>query len=215
MRRLWISVALVLAAVLGSPVSAHAAKRDRCAESGSRTVAQNKFVRVYSTAGTLKGCLRRTGQTRTLHRPTLQPNEFGGAGLVAVNRARVAWVTAEGCTVCGGGGQSAHIQTRDLRRGPINTLRLVRDHDENDLYGDAVDALAVDSCGRVAYRSVVASIHGGVAPDPELSVWTADGRRVLDRGDVDRRTLSIRADLVNWSRDGFEHSAPVAGPCFG
>jgi hypothetical protein len=53
-----------------------------------------------------------------------------------------------------------------------------------------------------------------VPPDPELSVWTADGRRVVDRGNVDRRTLRIAADAVTWSRDGEERTEPVAGACF-
>jgi hypothetical protein len=149
-----------------------------------------------------------------LHRPRVAPNTFDGSGLVAVARTRVAWVTSTGCTVCGGGGPYASVHTKDLRGGRGHSLVAVRDHDENDLYGDAVDALAVDTCGRVAYRSVAAAISQTVAPGPQLTVWTAGGRRTIDSGDIDRHSVRIQADLVRWTRVGQDFTAPVGGFCF-
>jgi hypothetical protein len=149
-----------------------------------------------------------------LYRAGLRPNEFDGAGLVAVNRTRVAWVTSRSCTICDSGGPDATVHTKDLRGGRGHSLPRVRDHADDDLVGDAVDAIAVDSCGRVAFRSVLASINPNQAEHPELSLWTTGGRRVLYRGDADRRSLRIRADVVTWLNGDGAFTAPVDGPCF-
>ena len=194
--------------------SAASAKTDRCAVRGSDTHAQNKFVRVYSSNTVLYGCLKRTGQTKALYRPGLRPNQFDGVGLVVVNRTRAAWVTSASCTTCDGGGPDATVHTKDLRGGRGRSLPTIRDHSDNDLVGDAVDALTIDSCGRVAFRSVLASINPAQEENPELSVWTADGRRVLYRGEIDRRSLKIRADVVTWELGDETFTAPVAGACF-
>jgi hypothetical protein len=61
---------------------------------------------------------------------------------------------------------------------------------------------------------VLASINPAEKQNPELSVWTADGLRVLDRGEIDRRSLKIRADVVSWLRAEGAFSAPVGGACF-
>jgi hypothetical protein len=214
MNRVGVTSALVLAAIVLSAGAASAKGADRCAVRGSDTRAQNKFVRMYMSNTVLYGCVKRTGKTTALYRPGLRPNQFDGVGLVVVNRTRAAWVTSASCTICDSGGPDATVHTKDLRGGRGRSLPTIRDHSDNDLVGDAVDALTIDSCGRVAFRSVLASINPAEKQNPELSVWTADGRRVLDRGDIDRQSLKIRADAVSWLRAEGAFTAPVGGACF-
>jgi hypothetical protein len=199
---------------VAAPSAASAKAIDRCPSRGVDRRAENQFVRVYSSNTVLYGCIKRTGRRSVLYRAGLRPNEFDGPGLVAVNRTRAAWVTSRSCTICDSGGPDATVHTKDLRGGRGRSLPTIRDHSDSDLAGDAIDALAVDSCGRVAFRSVLASINPGDVENPEVSVWTAAGRRVLYQGDVDRRSLTIRADVVTWLHGDGAFTAPVGGACF-
>ncbi len=221
MRRLLLGAPTVIALLAAVTPAGSVPASGRCAATESRTAASTPAIRVYrqslqSTAGpgeVLYGCLRRSGETRVLLRTGPEaPNSFDRIALVRAAGSRVAFVHTSGCTVCGPGGPFASVHERDVRTGDRRVLRSPRGAEEASEQGIAVDALALDACGRVAYRAVVASIYQRPDPDPRLYLWTRGGLTLHDAGAIEPRSVRLRRDALTWIRGGQAMARPLS-PC--
>ncbi len=208
-----VPLAVVLALIAAVPASG-GKRADRCAASGSKTVRETSAVRVYGRSGNLYGCLRKSGARRKLFGGQFIPNQFDDVGLVRIAGRRVAFTHTSGCTVCGRDDNPySTIHEVELRSGARRRLAPVRERPEG--MGVRIDALALDHCGRVAYRAVLASTYVRVREkDPQLHLWSPGAaRRELDRGTIDRRSIRLDRDAVHWTNAGESRAAPLDRAC--
>jgi hypothetical protein len=206
----------LLLAVLLVVAAAPAGGKDAqpCADKGSKTVRSSSEVRVYySKDGVLHGCLRKSGLTRELYRPTSIPNEYNSVSLVQIAGHRVAFQVTSICTVCGDGGPEAAIHAVNLDNGQSRVLTPVRGRPKGSYLGRWVDALVVDRCGRIAYRAVLTRRWDDQHRDPELHTWAGGVRRRVDRGAIVRSSIRLERSSVHWRRDGEKRSAPLLPAC--
>ena len=92
-------------------------------------------------------------------------------------------------------------------------LHDVRERPEGSRLGTEVDGLALDRCGRVTYRAVLASIYGKVDEDPQLHAWIGDERRLLDSGPIDPDSIGLAPAAVLYRRDAADRAAPLEPAC--
>lgn len=220
MRRLVLGAAVV-ASLLGAPPAAGAEVRAKCAAAGSRTAAKTQALRVYwgtlpserdsGEDRALLGCLRQSGRTRALFRlATPAPNTSTSLILVRAAGVRTAFVASSFCTVCGTAGPFSSIYEFDVRTGRRRALRNPRGPSAKGQPGTGIDALAIDACGRVAYRSVARGIFTPPDPDPRLNLWTPGTPPVLyDSGKIGPRSIRLTRHTLVWTKDGEEETAAL------
>jgi hypothetical protein len=206
------ALAALAAGVVAVP-PASAGSVDKCAEKGTSTVRSTSAVRVFWKGDHLYGCLRESGVRRHLFGgEPMAGNQYDTARLIRVAGRRVAFVFSSFCTVCGEGEPVSSIHEVALRSGVRRNLDKLRSRNKGG-FGVVVDALVLDRCGRIAYRSVLSSPYRKVDQDPELQAWVGDQRRLLDRGAIDRGSIDIDRASVRWTRDGKAKSAPLLPAC--
>jgi hypothetical protein len=212
MRRVLLLPLLALGLWLAAPASASAAG---CAAKDSSTVRSTSKVRVYWQGNHLYGCVRESGVRRHLYGSDFfVGNQYDHVGPLRVAGYHVTFASWSFCTVCGQAGPNAALHEIELRHDVRRTLGKVRRYDP-DRTGAIVDGLALDHCGRVAYRSILAnSYRDDEDPDPRLFTWVSGhGRHLVDRGRIERRSIRLDHTSVYWVRDGTQREAPVDPPC--
>ena len=200
-------VALAAAIPAISATAGQAAKEGpTCKRAGSKTVAQNRAVRVYtvthSDAKRLIACRRSTGRRATL---------FSNAGeelytsstfdSVRLRGYYVAWSSSTTDSSCKAScpDPNYNATTSSIRLHNVRTRRSRIVSDESPVSR----ALVVSNRGGVAW----ASHSAGMGPvEIRISVRAGD-IRVLDRGRIDPRSLSIEIEIISWKRDGVERFA--------
>lgn len=210
-----VALAVVVAAAAG-PLAAPAAAttlvtrpgRPTCKRAGSVTIASSTQVRVYAISGrddgeygaptTIVGCWR----AKPRRRVALQ--HYGSGQSVSVDRKRVAGryvalqttVVDVACSKYMGASPdciSYRLASYDVRTG------------RHRAQGDgAPAAFALTTHGWLAW--VTAPDASGAAT---VFAQDAAGRRQLDAGAIDPRSLSATADVVSWRRDGIEQTATL------
>lgn len=211
MRRTPHLVLLAVVLAVGAASPAHAGSR--CAAKGSETARSTAKVRVYWKESHLYGCVRESGVKRDLYTSQFVPNEVSHFGPIRVAGYHVAFAAWYFCTVCGHPGPFATIDEVELRHDRRRHLYRVRRHEPRS--GARVDALVLDACGRIAYRSVLDDWYRDDEPrDPRLLTWVpGDNRRLVDRGAIERRSIRLDPGSVYWIRDGVTREAPVEPFC--
>lgn len=182
--------------------------RPTCKRVGSRTIVSSPTARVYAIVGrddgeygapvTVVGCWRAQERRRVV----LQ--RFGAGQSASVERKRLAGrhvalqttVVDVACTKYMGSAPecvSHGLASYDLRTGRLRAS------------GDGrATAFALADRGWLAWVT---------QPDASgaVAVWAQDGagRRQLDAGAIDPRSLSVTVDVVSWTRDGVEQTATL------
>ena len=157
----------------------------------------------------LYGCLRKSGQIRLLDRMgPPAPNAGQQLHHLRLSGSSLAFAVTAFCTVCGDGGPYTMLDAVEVRSGERRRIRQARSG-PGDGYGDRVDALTVDACGRVAYRVGVADLYEDPDPDPQLILWTKRSRTVVDRGRIEPRSIRLRPTALLWKRDGTQMRAAL------
>ena len=188
-------------------VSATDAKRRKpptCNLKGSKTVLQNRNVRLFELRITdgkrLYGCLKRVGKRRRLTKAFddgyTQSSDYGSIRLAG---RFVAWQDIATDISCkadcppGYNADSSSISVYDLARRRSRTFS-----------GTPLnESLLVTRRGSLAWAQRSQT-------DTAVEVYAAEGRtaRMLDRGNVDPDTLKVRGATLVWMKDGIERSAP-------
>jgi len=197
-----------LAAPAAATTVATRGGRPTCKRAGSRTIASSPQARVYAITGrddgeygaptTIVGCWR----AKERRRVALLRHGVGQA--LFVDRKRLAGryvalqttVVDAACTKYMG--SSPECFTYRLASYDVRTGR-------HRAQGDgAPAAFALTTRGWLAW--VTAPDGSGAA-----TVFARDGagRRQLDAGAIDPRSLSVTDDVVSWTRDGVEQTATV------
>ena len=206
--RLHLSVVLavslaLLAGVVDTAPDARAGTPS-CKRPKSRTIAQNRFVRVFQVkrggARKLYACRRSTGRSEALDE--ISGDDTFGSSYANVRLAGVyvAWesvaVSDEGCrAACPGGGSDGsvtNVEIYDARHARQRTVAA-------EPLGKA---LVLSRRGGVAW----AQHSGAGSVEIRASVRRGDDR-VLDRGNIDPRSLAIEITIISWKRGGVEYFA--------
>jgi hypothetical protein len=200
-----MAVMMAVAVVAGIPASAGA--RTTCKAAGARTVAANREVivsEVREPEGTaLYGCRRVSGRRIRLAEAFDDELQTSSAyRMVRLRGHMVAFAVAAYDISCKGDCPPGYqpqrnlIEVHDLRR-----VRLVR------AVPDAVPLdIAVTTRGAVAWTRAVGGTSTTDSAAAEVEVRAADswGRRTVDRGRIEPRSLSSELTIVSWLRDGIE-----------
>jgi hypothetical protein len=204
-----LAVAATIPAVFAP--SGEAAKRSKCKPAGSKTIAQNRGVRVYkvrvagesSSETVLYACRRSTGKRSRLDR-AFDDGYVTSATFTSV-RLRgyyVAWVSSSTDVSCkaacppGYEATSSAVEVFDVRRRRARTV-------------DAAplgEALVLSSRGGVAW----ASRSGTTGPVEIRASVRAGDNRLLDSGDIDPASLAIEITIISWTHTGEEHFARLS-----
>lgn len=194
------AVALSLAlATAPSGAAAAARPADRCDAAGGRTVSANREARVYAVENEdehtlLYGCTRPGGRPRLL--ADAFDDDYVSSSSFAQVRLRghmVAFALTTYDISCKGNCPSDYQAERDL----IEVVDLRRARVVRTVRGVLPLDLAVTTRGGVAWTQKA---------DDGVEVRAADswGRRVLDRGAIDARSLTSELTIVSWLHDGVE-----------
>lgn len=201
MRRSVVVAALALAAQFAVPAPAPAAS---CAAADSTTVRSNSYVRIYEVPDgedrRLYACRRRTGRRWLLTRSFDDGYVTSGTyDTVRLTGRFAGWVSYETDISCKADCPPGYDPTSS-RIVVVNlaTRRTVRE------IGTAVaaGALVLTRTGAVAWvrvRSSATYVYGA----------DRDGRRTLDRGDVDADSLRRDGMQVSWVRGGLRRYATL------
>lgn len=204
-RRLKLTTVALLVAALVPAASADAAqKAPSCAKAKSKTIAQNRSVRVYQVGAgetkALHACRRSTGKRVRLARAF--DDGFAASatfGDVRLSGRFVAWSSTATDTSC----------KADCPPGYEPTTRAIDVYDVGRRQSRSVDgypaggALVLSNYGAVAW----AARETDAGPvDIHASVRAGDDR-VLDSGNIDPDSLAIEITIISWSRDGEEQFA--------
>ena len=207
----WVLIVALVAAiaVVSAPV-APAKQRATCQRAHSRTIAQNREVRVYkvkrSSVTTLYACRRFSGRHAQLARafPLLGSDDdqeiYSAASFdrVRLRTLYVAWASTFTDASCkaacppGYDGTSESIKVYNVRRRRERTVT-----------------------GFPLGKALVLSKFGGVAWASRTSTGQVEIRgsarsgdnRVFDSGDVDPSSLAIEITIISWTRGGQEQFA--------
>jgi len=178
-----------------------------CKPAHARTVAANRDAVVFETrdqeATHLWGCRRATGRRYRLGEAFDDEVQSSSAyRLVRLRGHMVGFAITAYDISCKGDCPPGYqpernlIEVHDLRRRRL--VRTVPDAAPLDI--------AITTRGGVAWtRSRITSLAG----DVDVEVLAADswGRRTLDRGSIDARSLTSELTIVSWLRDGIERFA--------
>lgn len=193
------AVALLVAAATFASAPATAAAAPSCKPAGARTVTADREALVFELRDgetmQLWGCRRATGRRTRLAEAF--DDDYVSSSSYARVRLRghmVAFAVTAYDISCKGNcppdyrPERTFVEVHDLRRS-----RLVR------AVPDAVPLdLAVTTRGGVAWTQ---RADDGVVEVRAADAW---GRRTLDRGAIDARSLSSELTIVSWLRDGTE-----------
>jgi len=193
---------LIVALPAGSARSAP--KKKRCTAAGAKTVAKNRFARVFESPGfndhqdkRLFGCLYRRNVRIPLDIAGDNGDYRDSFEFVKLTRNRVAWQSTR---VDNEHGDVEHqLQVVDLRE-----WRIERRGYGKTYRGSIADAndLVLTRTGAIAW----------IQPGSPMSVRAADaeGRRVLYRGnDIDGDSLRRSGSTVSWIAGGSPMSATL------
>lgn len=199
-----VTTLAVAIAAISAPVAQAAERRPTCQRAHSKTVAQNRVVRVYkirrSGVTALYACRRSTGRRVRLAR-AFDDDVTTSATFKSVRLSGyyVAWASTFTDVSCkaqcppGYEPTTRSIKLYNVRRRRSRTV-----------------------AGYPLSRALVLSHRGGVAwasqSDPtrpveiRASVRRGDNR-LIDRGNIPPRSLAIDITIISWMRDGVERFA--------
>jgi hypothetical protein len=180
-----------------------------CARPGTVTLARNAHLRVFETRAVaardyervLRACNRHTGRTVRLARAF----DDGYVTSATYSRVRlagrfVAWSSSYTDVSCKADCPPGYDTTTYAVH--VRDIRLAKSR--NRAIASRATALVVTARGAIAWTV-------GTAPQVELSALDSAGRRVLDSGAIDPKSLAAKASVVTWSRDGRPRSETVGG----
>ena len=196
---------LVAATLVLAPAGAEAKPKRTCKASGSRTIAQNGFARVYEARteeGTaLVGCVKASGRRRVLGE-AYDDDYVSSADYANVRLAgrHVAWSWTETDISC----KAACPPDYDTTTEGIVSYDLRRRKARGVAGAIPVDrALVLSRNGGLAWASRTdptgpVEIHASVRGDESV---------VLDSGNIDPASLAIEITIISWLHDGAERFA--------
>lgn len=206
-RALGLLCAASLLAALPASAAAGTTKKKRCTAKQAKTVAKNRYARVFTTPGRkgdevqrLYGCLYRANRRVLLERAT--DDEYVSStsfNAVKLNRNRVAWqytaidISCKADCPPGYTGESSALK--------VANLRTRRKRAVDGTLGEGT-ALVVTRTGAISW----------IQPGSPVSVRAsdADGQRVLYAGDdIDGGSLSLSESTVAWRAGGQVMSAEL------
>jgi hypothetical protein len=203
-RALTALAVLLLVPAVGAP-AAEAAKRKPCQRANTKTIAKNRYARVFERDGggngydtRLFGCLRKRNKAIRLE----DAYEFGDVYFyenVTLRRRFVAWSFQRTDDTCVPSPEPCEEETtdqvavRDLRRK--RTRRVTTDYLAYDVLVSRRGAL------------VWTETAGETTVDAHLR--NSRGQRVVARGVDDKTKFSIVRDRLVWRQDGRRHAVRV------
>ena len=208
----WVLVVALLAAiaVVSAPI-APAKQGATCKRAHSRTIAQNRQVRVYevkrSSVTTLYACRRSSGRHARLARafPLLGSDDgqeiYSAASFdrVRLRGLYVAWASTFTDASC----KAACPPDYDGTSESIKVYNVRRRRERTVAGFPLGEALVLSKFGGVAWASRT-STTGRV--EIRGSARSGDNR-VFDSGDIDPSSLAIEITIISWTRDGQEQFA--------
>jgi len=195
-----------LLSLVSGPVAQAAGTGSRCAKAKSKTIAQNRYVRVYRVTGAsatkLYACRRASGRRVALDEDSGDETLGSGFSNVRLAGNYVAWKSATtedpGCKAAcppgTGSGTSITVEIYDTRRGRQRTV-----FSAEPLGG----ALVLSRSGAIAWAAQDSS-SGPI--EIRVSVRKDDDRTIAT-GNIDPKSLAIELTIISWKCDGVEYFA--------
>jgi hypothetical protein len=212
MPRKLVTVAAALALALLTLPAAAGAKSSSCASSGSKTLAQSEYARVYAPARVKKppaiatgrvgvyGCVFKTGRRTRLDGGRSAPVHVAP---IRLNGRYVAFERGIGS----GMGEPLSIRVFDLKTG-----RLHREA-EDPGFGDpdfAVTDLVVTAGGAAAWIVDTQGPDERGGSRPEVHTLDADGRQIRDLASdaepIELGSMALAGATVYWTKGGVARS---------
>lgn len=174
---------------------------------GARTIAANRYVRVFQRRDAVFGCRRAANRAYEIGHggSECQNNDLIDAAVVAGNFAALNVRT---CSLYDSESSVALVNLRDgrvrFRSAPLSTPG-------SDASYEAIRGMAVTSAGRLGWLGV--RLARGVIVEAEVrrrSGATRAGSVVLDSGTgIDPRSLRRAGSMLAWRHDGVARSAAM------